>query len=240
MRKAIHVSIIIVILVAILFTALMLILKYDEKGETNMPFEVSKISIISSIDGKNVEDEKYLWNKSVEQNNDIYIYIEKNPNYKKTETIKNILINNFRIIKQPQKGAITIYRPSEDEKEMFENKENYKTQEISYTGDLKTDMKALKISNQGGIISFRCATENISNYISNDNEINYDDLLKKTNVKIDEISAKISFDIYIILENNKQFKTTVEIDIPIEDVIEKGKGSIEKTDLDLVFKRIEN
>lgn len=240
MKKAIHVSIIIVIIVAIMFTALMLVLKYDEKGETNMPFEISKISIISSIDGKNIEDEKNLWNKEINQNNDIYIYIEKNSNYKKTETIKNIVINNFKIIKEPKKGAITIYKPSHNEKEMFENKEEFKTEEILYSGELKTDMKSLKVSNQGGILSFRSATENIGNYVSNESEINYDELLKKANITLEDINAKIAFDICIILEDEKQFKSTVEIEIPIADVIEKGKGSIEKTDLDLVFKRIEN
>ena len=78
MPKALHISIIVLIIVAIVFTAIMLILRYDEKGEENMPFDISKISVISSINAQDLEDDKNLWNKSVGQDNDIYIYIEKN------------------------------------------------------------------------------------------------------------------------------------------------------------------
>ena len=73
MPKALHISIIALIIVAIGFTAVMLILRYDEKGEENMPFDIAKISIISSINGQDVEDDDNLWNKSVGQDNDIYL-----------------------------------------------------------------------------------------------------------------------------------------------------------------------
>ena len=56
MKKALHMSVIIIIVVAIVFTGLMFALRYHEKGETNMPFDISKISIISSTDGQNVEE----------------------------------------------------------------------------------------------------------------------------------------------------------------------------------------
>ena len=38
MPKALHIAIIFLIIIAIGFTAVMLILRYDEKGEENMPF----------------------------------------------------------------------------------------------------------------------------------------------------------------------------------------------------------
>ena len=72
MQKALHISIIFLIIIAIGFTAVMLILRYDEKGEENMPFDISKISVISSINGQDVKDTKNLWNKAVGQDNDIY------------------------------------------------------------------------------------------------------------------------------------------------------------------------
>ena len=240
MPKALHISIIALIIVAIGFTAVMLILRYDEKGEENMPFDISKISVISSISGQDVEDDDNLWNKSVGQNNDIYIYIEKNDNYKKTETIEKIVLNNFRISEKPQKGELTIYKPSNTEKELFENIEENKSEEIIFTGEQLTKIKELKISNQGGIIAFRLANQNIGNYVSNDNEIDYKDLLKKINVKEEEIKTNISFDVNIFLAEGKHFKATIDIDLPAEGIIESGKSSVEFMGKDFIFKRIEN
>lgn len=240
MPKALHISIIALIIVAIGFTAVMLILRYDEKGEENMPFDISKISIISSINGQDVEDDDNLWNKSVGQDNDIYIYIEKNDNYKKTETIEKIVLNNFKISQKPQKGELTIYKPSNNEKELFENINENKAEEIIFTGEQLTKIKELKISNQGGIVAFRLANQNIGKYVSNDNEIDYKDLLKKINIKEEDIKANISFDVNIVLADSKQFKSTIDLELPAEGIVESGKSSIEFMGKDFVFKRIEN
>lgn len=240
MPKALHISIIVLIIVAIGFTAVMLILRYDEKGEENMPFNISKVSIISSINGQDIEDKKNLWNKSVGQDNDIYIYIEKNQNHKKTETIEKIVLNNFIINEKPQKGELTIYKPSNNEKELFENTKDNKTEEIVFTGEQLTKIKELKISNQGGIIAFRLANQNIGNYISNDSEIDYKDLLKKIGIKEDDIKAEIFFDVNIVLTNSIQFKSTITLNLPAKGIVESGNSSIEIMGKDFVFKRIEN
>ena len=234
MPKALHISIIILILVAIGFTAMMLILRYDEKGEENMPFDISKISIISSINGQDIEDKNNLWN------NDIYIYIEKNKNYNKTETIEKIILNNFKINSNPKKGQLSIYKPSNNEKELFENTEQFKSDEIVFTGEQLTKIKELKISNQGGIVAFRLANQNLGSYVSNDKEIDYKDLLKKINVLEQDIKVNISFDVTIVLSEDKQFKSTIELDLPIEGIVETGKSSKEIKGKDFVFKRAEN
>ena len=237
MPKALHISIIVLIIVAIGFTAIMLILRYDEKGEENMPFDITKISIISSINSQDNEDQKNLWNKSVGQDNDIYIYIEKNKSYPKTETIEKIVINNFAINQKPKKGELTIYKPSNNEKVLFENIDEYKSDEIIFTGEQLTKIKELKISNQGGIVAFRVATKNLGIYISNDKEIDYNNLLKKINITEEQIKTNISFDISIVLSDDKQFSTTAQIDLPIDGVVENGKSSKEIDGKDLVFKR---
>ena len=239
MPKALHVSIIVLIIVAIVFTALMLFLRYDEKGEENMPFDISKISIISSINGQDNKDNKNLWNKSVGQDNDIYIYIEKNNDYKKTETIEKIVINNFVINTNTKKGELIIYKPSNNEKQLFENEDKYKSEEIIFTGEQLTKIKELKISNQGGIVAFRLANKNLGNYISNEKEIDYNNLLKKINITEDQIKTNISFDVTIVLSRNKQFKATINLDLPIDGVVEKGKSSKEIKGKDFVFKRID-
>ncbi len=240
MQKILHICIIIVIIVAIAFTALMLILKYDEKGETNMPFDISKISIISTTDSQDVEDGKNKWNKKISQENDIYIYISKNENYSKTATIEEVIINNFKIIKKPAKGEISIYKPSNSKNAIFENKEENKSTEIVFNGGQSTDIQNLQISNQGGIISFRCCNNNIGTYISNEEEINHDELLKKIGTNNNDLKMTISFDIEILLSNKIGFQSTVEIEAPVGDIVTEGKTSTEMTDLDIIFKRKEN
>lgn len=241
MRKVLHICIIIVIITAIIFTALMLILRYDENGETNMPFNISKISIISTTDAQDVEDQQNKWDKLINQNNDIYIYIDKNEDYKKTETIEKIVVNNFKIITAPSKGEISIYKPSSNEKAIFENKDELKITEIEFLGEQSTDLQNLRISNQGGIIAFRCANNNLGTYISNDDEeIKYADLLKKINISDEVLKAKISFDICICLDNGKEFQSTIQLDVPVDKIVDTGEASKEITDLNIIFKRIEN
>lgn len=143
-KNAIHISIIVLILIAIAFTALMIILRYDEDGEKNMPFEVSKIIMTCITDGEDIEDKKNRWNKNISQNTDIYIYIEKNEEYKKTETIENVIIKNMIVSNEPQKGEISFFRPSNNENLVFENKDEYKLPEIVFEGDMETKTRELK------------------------------------------------------------------------------------------------
>ena len=46
--KEFHLSMIILIIAIIIFTVGIIVLRYNVEGETNMPFELSKIAIISS------------------------------------------------------------------------------------------------------------------------------------------------------------------------------------------------
>ncbi len=55
----------------------LLIVKYNVEGEKNLPFEIEKISIKSSLDTKSNQSEN-IWDLSIIQNNDIYIYFKKN------------------------------------------------------------------------------------------------------------------------------------------------------------------
>ena len=239
MPKALHIAIIFLIIIAIGFTAVMLILRYDEKGEENMPFDISKISVISSINGQDVKDKENLWNKAVGQDNDVYIYIEKNNNYIKTEAIEKIILNNFKIDSTPKKGEISFYKPSNNEKELFENTDESKVEEIVFSGEQSTKLQELKISNQGGIVAFRIANKNLGNYVSNEKEIDYNNLLKKINITDEQIKTNISFDTTIVLAEGRSFKTTINLELPVEGVIENGKSSKVINGKDFVFKMVE-
>jgi len=56
----------------------------------------------------------------------------------------------------------------------------------------------------------------------------------------EEIKTNISFDVTIKLTESKQFKTNINVDLPVEGVIENGKSSKEMEGKDFVFKRVEN
>ncbi len=241
-KKIIHVITIIVIIFAVFCIAGILALKYQVEGEANLPFEITKISIIESSEGIEQEGLEEKWNFNVNQNNDIYIYIEKNSKYDKTEIIEEIKIDNIIINKTNPKGETKLYKPVKDEKIMFKNIAENEISEITYTGELESNIKEQKISNQGGIIVFRYAINNIAQYVSNENdEIDYSKLLQLTGVKQEDLQTKLSFNITIKLTTGRKYQATIDLEIPTNEIIEKGTVGIEKTDLkNIIFKRIEN
>ena len=89
-----------------------------------------------------------------------------------------------------------IYKPISNDSVLFENKDENIVNELEFKGAKSTDAKKLEISNQGGVLIFRCANNNIGTYTSNDDaEINHDELLKKLNINNDDLKEKISFDV---------------------------------------------
>ena len=79
-KKAFHVITISVIIIVLLFILGIVVLDYNENGESNMAFNVTKISVISTSEGIDKVSEGNKWAFDIFQNNDIYIYIEKNEN----------------------------------------------------------------------------------------------------------------------------------------------------------------
>ena len=239
-KKVLKIVVTIAIVISILFVVMMWLLTYHEEGETNIPFKISKIVLISSTDGEKAEGLQTQWAIDVNQNNDIYLYIDKNKNYGKTELIENVKISNFNISKETEKGQIKIYKPTTEESKMFRNTQEFEINEITYTGELESNIKQSQISNQGGLIVFRCANNNISQYISTSaTKVNYNQLLKLTNVKQEDLNLRLSFDIEIKVVNKKTYQATVELELPVQDVITNGTTNIEITNLeDIVFKII--
>ena len=242
-NKIIKISLTIAITVSILFIAMMWLLTYHEEGETNIPFKISKIVVVSSTDAiqdNTQQPNQSQWALNVNQNNDIYLYIDKNKNYGKTELIENIKISNFNITKENDKGQIKIYKTTTEENKMFNNTQEFEITELIYQGELESNIKQSKISNQGGLIVFRCANNNVSQYFA-DNvlEVNYNELLKMTNVTKEDLKVNISFDLEIKVVNKKTYQATVSLELPVEDVITDGTTNLEITDLEnIVFKII--
>lgn len=241
-KKIFHVIMIVVIVFVILCVAGILVLRYQVEGETNMPFKITKISIVESVEGNAIEGATEKWNLNVNQNNDIYIYIEKNSSYGKTEIIEQVEINNININKQKEKGEVKLYKPVVDEKRMFINATENEITGITYKGELESNIKEQKISNQGGIIAFRYGINNLSQYVSDsDEQIDHSQLLKLTNITQEDLQTKLSFDIVIKLTSGKKYQATINLDVPTDEIIEKGTVGKEITELDgIIFKRIEN
>ena len=130
-------------------------LKYEVEGENNMPFELTQLVVVSTAEGKDIEGEK-TWNFDLVQYNDIYLTISKNKNYKETEIIKKVVIENLKTEEEPLKGKIVAYMPSSSRDTTYEYKEEYLINNpLEFKGEEETNLKERTIANQGGVIAFR-------------------------------------------------------------------------------------
>ena len=242
MKKRIFKKCLFAAFLVILFTIVIsIMLKYDVEGERELPFSISKLLIISTVDGSLNEDSENIWNIGITQVNDLYMYIDKTIEDDE-QTLKEIKIENFVVNKNPSKGKLKVLRPTGEIANLYTHShQDYLNDKIIYTGGVIDDLKSLEISNNGGILGFRVAVEELGNYISNeDEEITYDGkLLSNLGVTIPEIAFDMSFDIIIKTSKNISFKGTINLNMPIETVIEEGSSSKEITDFsNVVFKRI--
>lgn len=91
-KRAIKASISIAMLIVILTIVVIVIIKYNVEGEKNMPFKLSKITIISTAEGLEPEenDQNIKWKLNLIQNNDIYISIAKNGEDNKESIIESV------------------------------------------------------------------------------------------------------------------------------------------------------
>lgn len=240
-KKLLKKVVIIICIILILMVVATIILKYHIEGETNMPFRLSKIMMISTAEGMQKEDSQYKWDSNIFQINDIYIEISKNRNYNKTEIIDKIIIDEIQIENKPSKGNIKIYRTSEIERSVYKNKDKYLVQNsVEYIGSEKTSNENMNIANQGGLITLKVVNEDLGNYQSNEEEeMKYDGtILNKINVTSEEIKTKMKFSITIQLKSGKSYKGEVELELPYGDIAKEGISYYEKTDFkDVIFKR---
>lgn len=227
----------IIILLGVVF---FIMKKYEEEGEKVLPYSISKIFLVSTVDGKVVDDPQNIWNVDVTQVNDIYMYIDKTMD--DDVTIKQIKLENFNLNKKPQKGIVKLLRPTGDLSNLYTySQQNYLDSELVYTGATIDDMKSLEISNIGGVLGFRFSLEDLGTFVSNDaQEITYDGkLLSNLGIGIEEIKFNVSFDVIITTSEDINFKGTLNLELPIDTVIEEGSSNREFTDFDyVVFKRV--
>lgn len=239
-KKIVHICVILGIIVLILIIAGIIMLRYQVEGETNLPFELSKMIVVSTAESNEIEavaDTK--WNFSVNQYNDIYLEIQKNDEYTKNTNIKNITFENFVIEKNSGAENIKLYRANSEGK-VVEDEAHLVGSSLTYKGEKETNLDELKISNQGSIILLRSVNQNVCEVRSNDEEIVHDGtLLAKGNANSEDLNYKLSFDVVIETSRDIKYKGTISIELPTGDVQTQGKTQLEKTDFsDVIFKRM--
>ena len=239
--KSFHICMILVIIVVILFIVGMLVLRYNVEGETNMPFNLTKIAIISTQEGFDDGQTETRWSFDVHQANDIYLYIDNNDSYNQTVLMHSVVVDNFQIEANHTEN-IKLYKPdTEAENVIFQYKDEDIIQSLEYAGDVESDLKNLKISNQGGIVAFRCSNNYIAKYQSDEEEISHNELLKKAGVTEEDLKIKLTFNLNIKLESGKEYQAEITTELPTGNVIEEGNTSTEITNFDdIIFKRIRN
>ena len=258
-------AVILVISIVISF-AVFTVLKYEVEGEKNIPFELGKIIVISSatttdVDNgqinenksedeqkslesnesrennqENAQEEKFLWKEKVIQTNDVYIYLDKNSNYKEQQKIKTVKIENIKILQNVKIGKIQVYMPNSIDDSLYKYTNDFLVNtSLTYTGASADNKKTLEIGNQGGCICISFANTGIGEYKSNeDQQIEQGaSILEKMNVKNEDLKFKVSFDLIIEVQD-KSYKTNIVLDLPIDEVVGKKETHKEFTDFDKI------
>lgn len=240
-KQTIKFVIAITILILILIIVAILMVKYEVEGETNMPFQLSKIIIVGTVEGvENGQSEK-KWDFSIYQNNDIHFYIDQNSKKSENQLIKSVKIDNINIITEPEKGNIVTYMPNSEAGRLFSYDEQFKfTEKLEFKGASQSSSTNLEIGSKGGTVVFRVSNSNIGNYTSDkDKQIEHNSsLLEKIGVTSEQIKCKVSFD-FTIETTKAKYKSNIEIDLPTGEFGENKNCYLEINDTsDIIFKRV--
>ncbi len=234
--------IVIFFLILLFSTTFFIMYKYYVEGEKNLPFNITKLVVVSSAKTENIEINENTYEANVIQKNDIYIAIEKNKDYSKEDAIKKITLNNFKVVEQGKKGIVRFYR-TPLEGNTFEYIENYEIKDsVEYKGSKETNLNLenMTIANQGGILELSVILNDLGKvtYLENDNVITDGRLLNRLQMTNEDVKVKISFDMTIELSGGNTFKTTIILDLPVGDIATEGVSTCELDLTKLVFKRV--
>lgn len=231
-KEIIKAGIAMLIIIIAIFVVFTIGYKYQVEGERKAPFILSKVTVVSTVEGEENEGSEEKWNLNIYQNNDIYFSIEKNEESDKEDIIQTVTIQNIIVTRQPKAGKIMTFMPNSSEGRLFNNSEETKVvDKLTYRGSNRTDSKTLEIGNQGGTAVVRFSVGDLGKYVSNeDEEIRHDfSLFDKIGVTREQVDFTISFDVVINLKE-ESYVTTVKLELPCDNIEEKGTSSMEITD----------
>ena len=246
-KQRIKFSFVMLAVAIVIAFAIFTVMKYEVEGEKVIPFNLGKIIVISSAattdassDAEDIQSENYLWKENVVQTNDVYIYLDKNKDFKEEQIIKSVKIENIKILQNAPIGKIQVYMPNSLDDGLYRYTNEFLVNStLTYTGAETDNKKALEIGNQGGCVLISFANVGIGEYKSNeDQEIEQGaSILEKMGVLNEDLKFRVSFDLVIEVQD-KSYKTNIVLDLPIDELVGKKETHKEITDFsNIVFKR---
>lgn len=200
------------------------ILNFANKNESTI-FTVDNITLFSSADaGHKTNTTNSFTIQNLYQYTDIALFIKNTSDENTLEnTLKKVTINNINFSTTPNLGEPKLYFKSlNDFAKSTITEDNLITDSFEFnisssdTADLSTPTLYNNLANP---LTFSYVNSNIkSDYTITDvsSPITYDgSLLKKCDIKLEDIACTLSFDIYITNNLDQNFKTTVSINIPL-------------------------
>ena len=258
--KIILTIITVILMVVVLFLAYLLfrkfvlkknfeneILSFANKNQETV-FNINKIVLFSSADSKNKTSSASNFTiENLYQYTDIALFINNNGENNMENTFKSVSINNIKFDTMPSIGEPKLYFKSINnfaKSNIIEENVINDNFDFTITSDDNADLNnPVLYNNLANPITLSYVNQNIkSDYTITDTStpITYDgSLLSKCNVDLNSISAKISFDINIVNNLDEKFKTTVFINIPLQDDAQSiANGSLTlKQDVNYTFYR---
>lgn len=231
----------ITILILILVVVAILMIKYEVEGEKNMPFKLSKVIVVGTVEGvENGESDK-KWDFSIFQNNDLHFYIDQNTANSQNLLIKSVKIDNIKVLEEPQKGSVKAYMPNSEAGRLFTYDEQFEIKEkLEFKGASQSSSTNLEIGSKGGTLVFRISNTNIGNYSSDkDKQIEHNaSLLEKIETSYEQIKFKVSFD-FTIETTKAKYKANIKLNLPTSEFGEEKNCYLEINDTsDIIFKRV--
>lgn len=199
--------------------------------EEKEAFQINKITLYSSANAVSNEELDENWELDIYQYTDIAIYVEKLEN----KEIERIYIDNLNISELPQVGQANIYK-----KELEDFAKAMQPDEFAETIEFEVAENGEFLQNCVNPLTISYVNNVKQDYtITNINEkLEYNEsVLKRTKILTSEIKAQISFDVNIVDSENVKHTCNVQLDIPVEELI-NGQNTVEK-DENIKLKRNE-
>lgn len=226
MDKVKGIAIIIIAIVSVIVTVLVANVLLDTTGKVNQGnYRISDVIVRSSADVKEVQDENVELTKlsdmifDITQTNQISILID--PNIK----ANNIRIENLMVSDPILRGKMEIYQ-NEDKK--YDITPELKSIELDLEQENEKYVLNLYINNKDVLTGQRVA-ENVET-------IQYDATMFKTlGIDISSLKFNVSFDLLITDEAGNTVKTTIALNMPTEETVEKGMSILKQDTSDYIF-----
>lgn len=233
MSKRIKILIAIIIVLLIVSIGSYFFIQYQKNENEKLEraktvFNISQLIIYSSADAtQNDTNKEPIWNLNLYQYTNIGIKINNQNDYtgeKNKNAIKELYIDNIQILEKPILGNLNFYylNPLDFSKGNI-IEENLITDNLNYDVldfGVSLDSSKPQINKDAGIVSLQIINKDIYNdFIISDISapVTFDgSLLKRSNLDLNNLKYKISFDINIVNNLDEKFKCTVLIDCPIE------------------------